>query len=218
MSTLFEIAGFLTAAVVVALAALFIFGWMSVAAFKRSGRVGWPRLTLASLKFFYSPLAAIQDRLGAPAVVDGLLVSAVNQVMAARFKDAGPRRMVFVPQCLRAPGCRARLDSRLGYICDRCGACPIAPISEGAEAKGYSVFIVPGDSFVKRIVRNERPDAVIGVACHEELSMAMLAGMRMRVICAGVMLKKSGCFNTDVDVEKVLKMMDGEECSNSSDK
>lgn len=218
MDIVFEIAGFLTAAVVVALAALFVFGWASVAAYKRSGRVMCPRWTLASMKFFYSPLGAIYDRLGAPTVVDELLVSAVNQVMAARFKDAGPRRMIFLPQCLRAPKCRARLDSRFGYICDRCGACPIAPISKAADERGYSVFIVPGDSFVKRIVRNEHPDAVIGVACHEELSMAMLAGMRMRVICAGVMLKKSGCFNTDVDVEKVINMMDGAECSNSSDK
>lgn len=218
MTIVFQIAGFLTAAVAVLLVVLFVFGLVSVTQFKRSGRVMTPKLTLASMKFFYSPLGAIQERLGAPTIVDELLVAAVNQVMASRFKGAGPRRMIFLPQCLRAPGCRARLDSRLGYICDRCGACPIAPISKGADEKGYSVFIVPGDSFVKRIVRNEHPDAVIGVACHEELSMAMLAGMRMRVICAGVMLKKSGCFNTDVDVEKVLNLMDGEECSNSSAK
>jgi len=43
------------------------------------------------------------------------------------------------------------------------------------ESIGYKVFIVPGSSFIKRLVRNYKPNAILGVGCITEIK----AGLEM---------------------------------------
>ena len=38
-----------------------------------------------------------------------------------------------------------------------------------AEGMGYRFFIVPGSSFIKRIIKKYRPGAIVGVGCHMEI-------------------------------------------------
>jgi hypothetical protein len=79
---------------------------------------------------------------------------------------------------------------------------------------GFRLFIVPGDRFAKRLAERYAVDAAIGVACPAELSMALLAGMKMGVPSAGVPLSRDGCFETDVDTEAVKEAM--RRCGSSS--
>ena len=71
---------------------------------------------------------------------------------------------------------------------------------------GYSLYIVPGSSFVKKIVKENNFKAVIGVACHEDLNQMM---MLLSDYCPqGVLLSKTGCFETKVDIKKVFEKLD----------
>lgn len=218
MEIIYQAAGILTVAIVILLFNLFLSGLLGVLLFRYRGAIPLPHLMLLCLKLFYSPLRSLLGLFCDPLVVDATLISTVNVLMENKFNTAGSRRMIFLPQCLRAPECKAKLDSRFGYVCGQCGACVISRISEAAKRCNYQVFVVPGDSFVKRIVKNDRPDAVIGVACLEELSMAMLAGVRLQVTCVGVPLSRSGCFCTDVNVNEVLLKMGDLKCSKLSGK
>lgn len=69
---------------------------------------------------------------------------------------------------------------------------------------GYKVYIVPGGSFVKRIVSKDRPSGALGVACGYELNYSM---MEISSVCPvqGVPLLKDGCYCTKVDEELVLE-------------
>jgi hypothetical protein len=76
--------------------------------------------------------------------------------------------MVFMPQCLRNKNCPARLTSE-GIKCVECGQCVISTVKKKAEGLGYKFFIVPGGSFIRRIAREHRPKAIVGVACRPEV-------------------------------------------------
>jgi hypothetical protein len=195
--------GALAAALVLA-AMLLVLLWR----YRRTGQVRWPRFGVVAGGLFYSPLCKLLRLLGRSTWgLDRYLIAAATAFMAERFAAAGPERILVGPQCMRAGDCTARLDPVDGYRCVQCGRCDFAELSRVAEEMGFRLFIVPGDRFAKRLVERYRADAAVGVACPPELSMALLAGMKMGVPSAGVPLSRDGCFETDVDIEAVKEVM-----------
>jgi len=176
--------------------------------YRRTGRLRWPRLSVFVASLLYSPLCMLLRLFGNPTqALDLFLIDAANAVMAEAFGRAGPVRLLVGPQCLRAGDCKAPLHPIEGYQCQRCGRCPFAELAEGAEKTGFRLFIVPGDRFARRLAEQLGADGAIGIACPAELSLALVAGLRMRVPSEGVPLCRDGCFETDVDVEQVKEAM-----------
>ncbi len=50
-----------------------------------------------------------------------------------------------------------------------CGRCDVGDAKKFAEGLGYRFFVVPGSSFIKRIIKKYRPEAIIGVGCQLEI-------------------------------------------------
>lgn len=175
---------------------------------RRRGRVFWPRMAVLGASLLYSPVSLILRAWGKHLRgLDLFMVEGANAAMAGAFARAGPERMLAVPQCLRSRECRAPLHPAEGYRCLGCGRCPLGDLRQAAEQAGFRFFVVPGDRMVKRLARQLRVDAAIGVACPGELSGAMVAGMRMGVAAAGVPLACDGCFETRVDIGLVKDAM-----------
>jgi hypothetical protein len=140
-------------------------------------------------------------------LVDQVYVSVKNSAGRSDFSDTPvEKRALFLPQCLRNPEkCEAKLTER-GYSCMKCGSCVINEIIEYAEALGYrNIYIVPGGSMVIKILREVDIEAAVGVACYPELSEAVerLMGYKLQA----VPLTKAGCVNTEVDTEKVKRVL-----------
>ena len=189
-------------------AALIAVSLALLASYRRTGRVRWPRLSALAGGLLYSPLCKLFRLFGKPTqVLDLFVIDAANAAMAAAFARAGPVRVVFGPQCLRAADCPAPLHPEEGYRCQRCGRCRFGELAEAAEAMGFDLYIVPGDRFAKRIAKRLRIDAAVAVACPSELSQAMSVGPRMGFVVAGIPLRRDGCFETDVDVDRVKEAM-----------
>ena len=159
------------------------------------------------LYLFYSPakwicrVFSIREEL-----VDEILIELRNAVMLEDFKHSG-RRAVVLPQCMRHPKCKARCDPIIGYECKKCGMCDIGLIVEAAEKYNFKVFVVPGDSFVRKIMQSYKPGACLGVACYTELTESMQTVSKM-VPVQGVCLLKDGCYDTKVDVDEVIQKME----------
>jgi uncharacterized protein len=204
----FQIIGAITVFFSLLMIILFFVEFILIVVLKYRNKIFLPSLSLKLMKIYYSPLKGTMKIVGMdPQIVDESLVVFANKSMSNRFKSAKGEKLIFAPQCLRSPDCKARLDPDTGYICRICGSCVLGEISKLAESRKYILFIVPGDSFVKRIVRKLKPASVIGVACYDELSMAMLVGIRMGIPSLGVPLIRSGCFNTIVEFETIKENM-----------
>ncbi|MEA1944122.1 MAG: DUF116 domain-containing protein [Euryarchaeota archaeon] len=167
----------------------------------------FPNFVLFMLYLFYSPakwicrVFYVKEEL-----VDEILIELRNAMMLERFKHVKERRAVILPQCMRHPECKARCDPIIGYECKRCGRCDIGRIVEAADKYHFKVFVVPGDSFVTKILQTYRPHACLGVACHAELTESMQAVSKI-VPVQGVCLLRDGCYDTRVDVDEVIKKM-----------
>ena len=192
-------------AMVIVFAAVLL-GAVSVLVFWKTRRVFIPRVTLFVLSLFELPIKyilwffRIDER-----IIDHMLVQIRNTLYFNAFsKVPFNRRALFLPQCLRNPNCPAKLSPE-GIKCVGCGQCGIAEVKQIAESLGYLFFIVPGSSFVKRMVKKYKPDAILGVGCPMEVKegTAMMASIGLPV--QGVLLLKDGCVDTRVDVRDLLK-------------
>ena len=114
-------------------------------------------------------------------------------------------RVVFFPHCLRSAKCPARLTPD-GLKCIACGRCGLGSVVPPLEEAGYQTFIIPGSTFVKRMVRKYRPQAMIGVGCIVEVKEGLELGKRIHMITLGVVTKTDGCVETTMDWDELLEV------------
>ncbi|MFA7563443.1 MAG: DUF116 domain-containing protein [Methanoculleus sp.] len=108
------------------------------------------------------------------------------------------KRAVFIPHCLRSAECPAHLTPE-GLKCRNCGRCAVGENVAWLERAGYRVFIIPGSTFIKRIVKKYRPEAIIGVGCLMEVKDGIDMADRIGIIAVGVVNFKDGCVETVAD-------------------
>ncbi len=208
---------YLTGAVIMMLGALVLLltlvGLVLVVLFWRTRRVFIPWATLFIVSLFEVPLKHVIFLFKIDSeFIDQMVTNIRNILYAKAYADVEyNRRLIFFPQCLRSPDCPAKLNSE-GIECVNCGRCGIGDVKEAAEKMGYKFFIVPGSSFIRRMVKKYRPGAVLGVGCSMEVKegMEMIASVGLPV--QSVTLLRDGCVNTRVDsldlMDKIMVPLD----------
>ncbi|WP_042706670.1 DUF116 domain-containing protein [Methanomicrobium mobile] len=118
-------------------------------------------------------------------------------------KVPADKRAIFIPQCLRNADCPAHLTPE-GIICRRCGRCEIGSHVDSLEALGYHVWIAPGSTLIKRMVKQYRPQAVIGVGCMIEVREGLELLDKANIIGMGVVTLKDGCVETMMNWQDLM--------------
>lgn len=135
-------------------------------------------------------------------IVDDVGVRLRNYINRREFfKTPYDRRFIFMPQCLRSTECPAKLSPE-GIRCVSCGRCGVGEAKSATERLGYKFFIVPGSSFIKRIIKKYRPGAIVGVGCQMEIKEGLDLCHRNAIPAMGVPLTKAGCVATTLDWEQ----------------
>ena len=166
----------------------------------------FPKFILLVVDSLYSPFKTISKLLKMDEhFIDNIAIRVRDDINKEKFKKIpAEKTLIFLPHCLRHRNCPATLQKE-GLNCTECGLCSIGVIKKKAEPLGYKLYIVPGSSFVKKIVMENKFKAVIGVACHEDLNQMM---MMLSDFCPqGVLLRKTGCYETKVNVSEVLEII-----------
>jgi hypothetical protein len=133
-----------------------------------------------------------------------------NKEHARRF-GAVPysERIVLVPQCLRRLGTCKAVETARGYDCKSCMACPAGAIWRKAGELGYKgVFMVKGGRAVATLIAEQKPKAVVGVACDYEGALGMMECERAGTAVQFVPLARDGCSETDVEIAEVESVME----------
>ncbi|MEN6444038.1 MAG: DUF116 domain-containing protein [Methanoregula sp.] len=173
----------------------------------RKGRLYFPRMIKAGLvllegfmKSFFR-LLGLEDREMLAFFIK--LQNAMNESAFERIPVT--ERAIFLPQCLRSSKCPAHLTPE-GLKCQSCGQCSIGESRQILETMGYHLFIVPGSSFIKRMVKKYRPKALIGVGCLTEVKEGIDMADKMGLVVMGVVTLKEGCVETIVNWPDVYEV------------
>jgi hypothetical protein len=169
-------------------------------------RLIFPRLLLFTLNITQSSIRYILrffklDEL----MIDRISIDLRNKINEEKFEQLDAKDVIMVlPHCLRINSCPAVLGPS-GLECVKCGKCSIGIIKEVADKKGIDLYIVPGSTFIKNVVKKRPFKGVIGIACPIDLNNAMTALENFTP--QGVYLLKDGCIETLVDVDEVIELM-----------
>ena len=169
----------------------------------RTGHFFAAQLMLVSISFLESFIKSIflLARVDKD-VVDEVGIRLRNNINRKDFlRVPKNERIIFVPQCLRSTECPAKLTPE-GIKCVSCGRCGIGNAKKNSEEMGYRFFIVPGSSFIKRLVKKYRPRAIVGVGCQMEIKEGLDMCHRFGLPAVGVPLLQSGCVSTKLDWDK----------------
>lgn len=173
----------------------------------KKNQIKFPRFLLYIVDLLYSPLKTIAHFLKLDDnLIDDIAIKVRNDLNKEQYnRIPAEKTLIFLPHCLRHKDCPATLQKE-GLNCTECGLCSIGVIKKKAEPLGYKMYIVPGSSFVKKIVMENKFQTVLGVACHEDLNQMMM--LLSDFYPQGVLLEKTGCFETKVNVKKVFEKID----------
>ena len=202
------IIGIITVIIILGLLLLaFVLVTISLYSIKK-GRLYFPAFLRAGLVFTEGLAKAIFQLLG---LEDREMLSFFINLHNTMSKSAFERvpiaeRAIFLPQCLRSARCPAHLTPE-GLKCQSCGQCTIGQMHLILEEMGYRVFVVPGSSFIKRMVKKYRPKAIIGVGCLSEVKEGIDMANKIDLVAMGVVTAKEGCVETLVNWVDVYEIV-----------
>ena len=176
---------------------------------RKRGRVSHPRLTILFLGLLYYPLRALRRKLGrSPRNVELAGIELMNSASGGRFSRVPlEKRLLMLPHCLRNIKCPASATFAEGINCRTCGLCGIAEIEKTCRERGVRCYIAMGSQFALRILREQKPEAVMGVACGNDLFRTMYEVNRQGIPMVGQLLSCDGCVMTEVDWRAVTERL-----------
>ena len=122
------------------------------------------------------------------------------------------RKVLFLPHCARKymdSRCKAVFDPSIPtYKCQHCSPdCLINQATQIAESLGYDVYVLPGGSCIPKILQSHNYEAVVGVACGEEVKLGIKVAEKFGYPVQAVPLLKNGCANTWFNLESLKKIL-----------
>lgn len=210
---LFFLIGGIVFVLILAILFLLFLGLVLVVLFIKTQRIFLPRITLIIVNMVEIPLKHILWTLGVNTkengqdMVDLMQAKIRNKVYQKHFSEIPfEDRALFLPQCIRHKKCPAKLSYE-GIQCIECGLCPAAEIKKEAEKLGYQFYIVPGGSFLKRLIKEKKPKAIIGVGCNMEIKEGTALTSALGIPTQGVPLLKDGCVETTANWDDLKETM-----------
>jgi len=173
----------------------------------KSGKLYFPRTLKAGLALLEGLMQAMFRLTG---LEDREMLAFFITLQNALHKAAFERipvgeRAIFMPQCLRSSECPAHLTPE-GLECRACGRCTVGQAQKMLRAMGYRTFIVPGSSFIKRMVKKYRPRAILGIGCLTEVKEGIEMADSIGLVAMGVVNLREGCVETVVDWDDVYEV------------
>ncbi len=117
------------------------------------------------------------------------------------------RILILIPHCLQISDCNIRVTNNI-FNCKRCGRCGVSSLIDLSERFGLRLFIATGGSMARKIVKEFQPEAVVAVACERDLSSGIVDSFPMPVLGIYNQRPEGPCFNTIVDIQKVIEAVE----------
>jgi hypothetical protein len=174
------------------------------------GKIGLKAKNLVK-KFRLNEIIGI-DLYEAISLVEDLLTVYVKNIQYKPLFESTNKRALILPHCARKymdSRCKAVFDPNVPtYICQACSEdCLVNQSSKIARERGYDVYVVPGGSCLPKILKERGYEGVVGVACSQELKLAISVLEKFDIPGQGVPLIRNGCSNTKFELEALNSIL-----------
>jgi len=145
-------------------------------------------------------------------LVEDLVDVYVSNVSERERFEKTKKRALFLPHCSRKymdNRCKASFNSEIpSYKCGHCSEdCLINKATKLGEKRGYNVYVLPGGSCILDILKRNKYEGVVGVACGQEMKLGGEGLKQMNLAGQAIPLIKNGCANTRFSLQSLEKTL-----------
>lgn len=139
--------------------------------------------------------------------LEGSFIAVSNLIfMKSRIKVPAKKLLVLVPHCLQLATCPHKI-TRDPNNCKRCGGCNIGDLMKLSEEMGFIFFVATGGTLARQVVINNRPQAVLAIACERDLMSGIQDVYPLPAVGVLNIRPNGPCYNTRVDIDEVKKTL-----------
>ena len=112
--------------------------------------------------------------------------------------------IILIPHCVQKNSCKLKVTNKIEN-CAKCGLCNVSDLVKLKEKTGIKIFIATGGTLARKIIIDNKPKAVIAVACERDLTSGIQDMKHIPVL--GVFNKRPNgpCVDTLIDIHEVEK-------------
>jgi hypothetical protein len=126
-----------------------------------------------------------------------------NHLVSSNHHRTRPNKLlILLPHCIQDFDCQVKITGNIRN-CKGCGKCEIKDLIELSDQYQVKIAVATGGTLARRIIVDNRPEAIVGVACELDLTSGIQDTYPIPVI--GILNERPNgpCINTKVDIQKV---------------
>ena len=123
-------------------------------------------------------------------------------IRSNRYRVQPDKLLILLPHCIQDFDCEIKITGNIRN-CKGCGKCEIKDLIELSDQYHLKIAVATGGTLARRIVLENRPEAIVAVACELDLTAGIQDTYPIPVI--GILNERPNgpCINTKADIEKV---------------
>ncbi len=134
-------------------------------------------------------------------------IISLNNKLVKRERPNTKKILLLLPHCLQLNECNIRLTYNI-YNCKGCGRCEIKDLIQIADENHLELFVATGGSLARRIINEIKPEAVVAIACENDLSSGIVDTYPLPILGITNERPFGPCLNTSVDLAKVKEAIE----------
>ncbi len=126
-----------------------------------------------------------------------------NHLVRSNSHRTRPNRLlILLPHCIQNFDCQIKITGNIRN-CKGCGKCEIKELVELSDQFQVKIAVATGGTLARRIIVENRPEAIVAVACELDLTTGIQDSYPIPVI--GILNERphGPCVNTKADIQKV---------------
>jgi len=110
--------------------------------------------------------------------------------------------IILIPHCIQNHKCKLKVTNDIEN-CKKCGMCKITQLLEIKEKYNTKVFIATGGTLARKIIIDNKPKAVIAVACERDLTSGVRDVKGIPVLGVFNSRPNGPCIDTNINIKEI---------------
>jgi len=131
-----------------------------------------------------------------------------EKILKKHFNFEYKNILILLPHCVQNAQCPIRITFK-PENCVNCGKCNIGELLKYTKSKDITLKIATGGTLARKIIKENRPNAIVAIACHRDLMEGIIEIRNMPVLGVLNIIGKNGpCVSTSFEVDKVIEYVE----------
>ncbi|MCI6668789.1 MAG: DUF116 domain-containing protein, partial [Romboutsia timonensis] len=162
------------------------------------------KINLKIANLLFNPVIFIASSIGIPKnEMRKIYVKLNNSYIYSNKYNFNPEDiMILIPHCVQKNSCKLKVTNKIEN-CAKCGLCNVSDLVKLKEKTGINIFIATGGTLARKVIIENKPKAVIAVACERDLTSGIQDMKHIPVL--GIFNKRPNgpCVDTFIDIREV---------------